>query len=91
MFGPDGEGVSAAIGLLVLSLTVLAAAIGLDRLTFDALSGILTLTALVALTMPVLTWLARKEGDPGLATVDLGDARHDWRYPRPILVCHSGI
>ncbi len=67
MFGPDGEGVSAAIGLLVLSLTVLAAAIGLDRLTFDALSGILTLTALVALTMPVLTWLARKEGDPGLA------------------------
>ncbi len=45
----------------------MAAGVGLNRLAFDAWSGILTVTALVALTIPVLTWLARKEGDPDLA------------------------
>ena len=54
-------------GLLSIIVIVMAAGVGLNRLAFDAWSGILTVTALVALTIPVLTWLARKEGDPDLA------------------------
>ena len=54
-------------GLAVVIALVLAAAAGLDRLPFDAWSGILTLTALVALTIPVLNWLGRSEEDRGLA------------------------
>ena len=64
--GPSGEGLAVLGGLLVVISIILAAALSLDRLPFDAWSGILTLTALVALTIPVLTWLAREEGDPRL-------------------------
>ncbi|MGB3676556.1 MAG: hypothetical protein WA988_19160, partial [Candidatus Nanopelagicales bacterium] len=53
--------------MFIVLVVVMAAAVGMDRLAFDAWSGILTLTALVVLTMPVLTWLARKEGDRRLA------------------------
>ena len=69
IFGPSGEGPAALVGLLAIAVVVLSAAVGLGRLPFDAWSGILTLTALVALTIPVLTWLARKEGDPRLFTL----------------------
>ena len=47
-------------------LVVGAAAVGLDRLDFEEWSGILTLTALVAMTLPVLSWLSSKEGDQSL-------------------------
>ena len=53
-------------GLLGVSLVVGAAAVGLDRLDFEEWSGILTLTALVAMTLPVLSWLSSKEGDQSL-------------------------
>ena len=68
-FGPSGEQIVAVVGLLVVLMIVSAAGVGLDRLAFDAWSGILTLTALVALTLPVLAWLARKEGDPHIASL----------------------
>jgi hypothetical protein len=59
-------------------MIVMAAGVGLNRLAFDAWSGILTVTALVALTIPVLTWLAREEGDPRpCQAVDVGHDRHD--------------
>lgn len=53
-------------GLLGVFLVVGAAAVGLDRLDFEEWSGILTLTALVAMTLPVLSWLSSKEGDQSL-------------------------
>ena len=67
VFGPSGEGLAAVSGLLIVLVIVMGAAVGLDRLAFDAWSGILTLTVLVALTIPALNWLARREGDPRLA------------------------
>ena len=54
-------------GLLVLSLVLGGVAVGLNHMTFDQWSGVLTLTFLVTVTIPALSWLARKEGDPGLA------------------------
>ena len=53
-------------GLLTVSVFVLAAAVGMNLLGFDEWSGILTLTTLVAVTLPVLSWLARNEGDQDL-------------------------
>ena len=54
-------------GLLVLSLVLGGVAVGLNHMTFDQWAGVLTLTFLVTVTIPALSWLARKEGDPGLA------------------------
>ncbi len=63
----DSEELPVVIGgLLGLVVVVGAAGVGLNRLDFDEFSGILTLTALAAATLPVLAWLARKEGDPRL-------------------------
>ncbi len=56
-------------GLLAITVCVVVAAVGLDRLDFEAWSGILTLTGLVVVTLPVLAWMARKEGDPRLFKV----------------------
>lgn len=53
-------------GLFGLAVVVGTAAVGLDRLDFEEWSGIFTLTALAAATLPALAWLARKEGDPQL-------------------------
>ncbi len=67
LVGSSGEGPAALSGILVVAVILSAAAVGLDRLSFGLWSGILTLSALVAVTIPVLTWLARKENDPQLA------------------------
>lgn len=48
---------------------LIAAAVGMDRLGFEAWSGILTLTVLVVVTLPLLSWMARKEGDPKLMSL----------------------
>ena len=66
-FSPSGERGVTLLGLSAVSALVVLAAVGLQRLPFDAWSGILALTVLVALTIPVLNWLARREGDPRLA------------------------
>lgn len=42
------------------------AAFGLNHMNFDQWSGIMTLTALTAVTIPLLSWLTRKDGDPEL-------------------------
>lgn len=68
MLRPRSSEESPAIvgGLFGVSVILGAAAFGMDRLGFDEWSGILTLTALIAMTIPVLAWLARSEGDPKL-------------------------
>ncbi len=68
MLHPRSSEESPAIvgGLIGVSVILGAAAFGMDRLGFDEWSGILTLTALVAMTIPILAWLARSEGDPKL-------------------------
>ena len=53
-------------GLLVLCLVVGGAAVGLNHMSFDQWSGILTLTTLIAVTIPVLSWVARQDHDPGV-------------------------
>ena len=56
----DSEELPVVIGgLLGLVVVVGAAGVGLNRLDFDEFSGILTLTALAAATLPVLAWVAR--------------------------------
>lgn len=64
--GSDGAALTVG-GLLVLSLVLGGVAVGLNHMTFDQWAGVLTLTFLVTVTIPALSWLARKEGDPGLA------------------------
>ena len=44
-------------------------ALAMDRLALDAISGFITLLGLVVATIPVITWLARKEDDPRLVRV----------------------
>lgn len=56
-------------GLTGIAIVLGLAIVGLDRLTFDVSSGILSLTALVAVTLPVLSWISRKEGDPALMKI----------------------
>lgn len=53
-------------GLLGLSLLVGAVAVGLNYMSFDQWSGILTLTALAVVTIPILSRITRQDGDPGL-------------------------
>ena len=64
-------------GLLVLSLVLGGVAVGLNHMTFDQWAGVLTLTFLVTVTIPALSWLARKEGDPGLARLLLAEPRSE--------------
>lgn len=64
MLGREGgETPLVVTGILSVCVVLGAAAIGLDRLTFEEQSGIITVTTLVALTLPILTWLGRQEHD----------------------------
>ncbi len=62
----SAEGPLVVGGLLGVSTVLGLAVVGLDRVGSEGWSGILTLTALVVVTLPLLSWLARKEGDPRL-------------------------
>jgi hypothetical protein len=62
--GSNEELPGAVAGLLGVSAILALAALGLDRLSFEEWSGILTLTALVAVTLPMFSWLSGREGDP---------------------------
>ena len=53
-------------GLLILALVVGGAGIGLNHMNFDQWAGILTLTALAAVMIPMLSRIVRKDEDPGL-------------------------
>jgi hypothetical protein len=55
------------LGGLFGVLTVVGfAAVGVNNLDLDEWSGIFTLTTLVVVTLPVLSWISRKENDPTL-------------------------
>ena len=58
--------VSAGAAALTAVAVALVAAM-LDHLTMDAVSGALTLVALSLVAIPVLGWVARREGDPRLS------------------------
>ena len=67
--GGYSEVVPAVGGLLVVALVIMTVALAMDRLALDAISGFITLLGLVVATIPVITWLARKEDDPRLVRV----------------------
>ncbi len=53
-------------GVAAIGLVLAVVGLGMDRIPLDAISGLITLLVLIAATVPVLTWMARQEGDPGL-------------------------
>ncbi|MBK7324196.1 MAG: hypothetical protein IPI82_17635 [Candidatus Microthrix sp.] len=60
------EALPAAVGLAIIGGVLIVAGMGMDRIPLDALSAFITLLVLIAATVPVLTWMARQEGDPDL-------------------------
>ncbi len=67
--GGYGEALPAAGGLLLIGFVMLTVALLMDRLALDAISGFITLLLLVVASIPAITWLARREDDPGLAGI----------------------
>ncbi len=63
------ETLPSAVGLAIIGGVLIVAGMGMDRIPLDALSGLITVLVLVAVTMPILTWLARQEGDPALGRI----------------------
>lgn len=59
--GIDGSGV--ILGTCLACVAILAVAASLDRMSFDVMAGALTVLVLVLITVPMLRWVARKEGD----------------------------
>lgn len=54
--------IAATSGVVVV---LLAIALGLDRLSWDVLTGALTLIAITLVTIPMIRWIARRDADPG--------------------------
>ncbi len=52
-----------ATSMVVAALV--ATALGLDRLSWDVLTGALTVTVITLVTIPLIRWIARRDGDPG--------------------------
>ncbi len=63
------EGKILLAGLVIVAISTLAIAIGLDVLNFDVIVGILTLLCLVLIAIPALRWVARVENDPRLLPI----------------------
>lgn len=56
-------------GLITAFLVMLLITIGMDRLNFDVIIGILTVMALTLVSVPALRWVSRAERDPGLLPI----------------------
>lgn len=63
------ETLPVALGLAAIGVVLVVVGLGMDRIPLDALSGLITLLALFAASMPLLSWLARQEGDPDLGRI----------------------
>lgn len=54
---------AALAGIVLVGAVVFGLAFSLDSLSLDAIFGVLAVVVLLIITLPVLTWIARKEGD----------------------------
>jgi len=63
------EGLGAVFGIVLVAAAVFSLGAVLDNLSLDAIFGILTVCALLLITVPLMTWMARKEGDRRMAKV----------------------
>lgn len=63
------DSVLVAIGLTVVTLIVLGVTVAMETLNFDVVIGILTALFLGVVTIPLLRYVARKEGDISLVTI----------------------
>lgn len=57
------EGTNMVVGLCVVAVLLAGAAYAVDRVSLDAVFGALTVLVLVLLTVPMVSWMAAKEGD----------------------------
>jgi len=57
------------IGAVTVGVVVLLVAVGLDHTTADAFSGFVTLLVLTLVAIPVLQWVARRDGEPQMSRV----------------------
>lgn len=57
------------IGAAACGVVLLVLSLGIDRVNFDAVAGALTAIVLVLAFVPLIKWVARKEGDPWLGRI----------------------
>lgn len=63
------DGVAPIVGAAGACAIVVAAALLMDSVSYDAVAGALTFLVLVLITTPILRWVARREGEPRMAAV----------------------
>jgi len=66
---PSSEGAMIVMGLTATAVALVAVALGMDMLRFDAIVGLLTLVALLTISVPLTRSVVRAEGDAALIQV----------------------
>lgn len=59
-----GERIATVVGVTLIAILTLTLAVVVDKIAFDAVLGLVTLLALVSVSIPALNWLARRESAP---------------------------
>lgn len=58
--------IASVLGLSVVSVITVGMAFAADKINYDVTIGVITLMVLIVVSVPVLRWVAKEEGDPDL-------------------------